>query len=88
MNLVLIIFSLVTVLGAFNFQYFLRFETVFPGGKPSFNTQSLTALQQNGTAVWHVSHKRGSPHVKRKLLNVCLILEKETGTGNMENGLT
>lgn len=87
MNLVLIIFSLVTVLGAFNFQYCLRVEAVFPGGKPGFNTQSLTALQQNGTAVWRLSHKGVSPHVKRKILNVCLILEKETGTGNMENGL-
>ena len=46
-NLFLIMFSLVTVIGEFKFQYCLRVANVFAKSNHGFNTQSLTALRQD-----------------------------------------
>lgn len=52
MNLVLIIFSFITVLGKFAFQkYVLRAATVFARITLDFNTQRLTALRQTETIM-------------------------------------
>ncbi len=85
-NLFLIMFSLVTVLGEFKFQYCLRVANVFAKSNHGFNTQSLTALRQD-VVLCDVESTNVSPLMLSEKMNVSLILAKETCKKH-GNGLT